>query len=98
MKLSETQKKYLRAKGHLLKPIITISSQGLSQPLIDEYETTISHHELIKVRVRNHDKESKNKIFDQLCEKSSAQIVGKIGNIALVYRPNKENQKIKLPK
>jgi len=98
MKLNETQKKYLRGKGHLLKPIITISSQGLSQTLIDEYESTITHHELIKIRIRNHDKESKNMIFNQLCEKTSAQLVGKIGNIALVYRLNKENQKIKLPK
>ena len=98
MKLNETQKKYLRGKGHLLKPIITISSEGLSQPLIDEYESTITHHELIKIRIRNHDKESKNMIFNQLCEKTSAQLVGKIGNIALVYRLNKENQKIKLPK
>lgn len=98
MKLNETQKKYLRDKGHLLKPIITISNQGLSQPLIDEYENTITHHELIKIRIRNHDRESKNIIFDQLCEQTSAQLVGKIGNIALVYRLNKENQKIKLPK
>ena len=98
MKLNETQKKYLRGKGHLLKPIITISSEGLSQPLIDEYESTITHHELIKIRIRNHDRESKNIIFDQLCEQTSAQLVGKIGNIALVYRLNKENQKIKLPK
>ena len=98
MKLNETQKKYLRGKGHLLKPIITISNQGLSQPLIDEYESTITHHELIKIRIRNHDRESKNIIFDQLCEQTSAQLVGKIGNIALVYWLNKENQKIKLPK
>lgn len=98
MKLNETQKKYLRDKGHLLKPIITISNQGLSQPLIDEYESTITHHELIKIRIRNHDRESKNIIFNQLCEQTSAQLVGKIGNIALVYRLNKENQKIKLPK
>jgi len=98
MKLNETQKKYLRGKGHLLKPIITISNQGLTQPLIDEYESTITHHELIKIRIRNHDRESKNIIFNQLCEQTSAQLVGKIGNIALVYRLNKENQKIKLPK
>ena len=98
MILSETHKKFLRGKGHLLKPIITISSQGLSQPLLDEFNGTITHHELIKIRVRNHDRASKNIIFDQLCEKTNSLLVGKIGNIALIYRFNEENQKIKLPK
>jgi RNA-binding protein len=98
MILSETHKKFLRGKGHLLKPIITISSQGLSQPLLDEFDSTITHHELIKIKVRNHDKASKNTIFSQLCEKTTSMLVGKIGNIALIYRPNKEDQKIKLPK
>tara|TARA_B110000444_G_C18592053_1_gene478898 strand:+ start:408 stop:704 length:297 start_codon:yes stop_codon:yes gene_type:complete len=98
MVLSETHKKFLRGKGHPLKPIITISSQGLSQPLLDEFDSTINHHELIKIRVRNHGKASKNTIFSQLCEKTTSMLVSKIGNIALIYRPNKDNQKIKLPK
>ena len=52
MKLSETQKKYLRGLGHKLKPLIMIGESGLTDSVYGEFDSTLSHHELIKVRVR----------------------------------------------
>ena len=52
MKFSESQKKYLRGLGHDLKPLVLVGDAGLSEGLLAEFETTLAHHELIKVRLR----------------------------------------------
>ena len=98
MNLSKSQKKYLRKRGHQLNPVILVADSGLSKTVLQEFDSTIAHHELIKVRIRAADRTSRDALINELCQKGSADLIQKIGNIALVYRLNKENQKIKLPK
>lgn len=98
MTLSEPQKKYLRGRGHSLKPVITVGDAGLSASLMAEYESTIAHHELIKVRVRVGDRGARNAIIDELCASSSAELIQRVGNVALVYRENADEKKIIIPK
>jgi len=92
MNMSEAQKKYLRGRGHALKPLIMVGDAGLSESLLAEYESTISHHELIKLRVRAGDREARDAIIDKLCKDSSATLVQRIGNVALLYRANPEKK------
>lgn len=98
MTLKESQKKYLRGLGHKLKPVITVGDNGLSEPLLAEYESTLAHHELIKVKVRVGDRGARDEIIRELCSGSAAQLVQRIGNVALVYRENPDEQKIRVPK
>ena len=98
MTLKESQKKYLRGLGHKLKPVITVGDNGLSKPLLAEYESTLAHHELIKVKVRVGDRGARDEIIRELCSGSAAQLVQRIGNVALVYRENPDEQKIRVPK
>lgn len=88
MNLRESQKKYLRGLGHQLKPLIMVGDAGLSESLLAEFESTLDHHELIKVRVRVGDRESRNEIIENLCLRSSAVLIQRTGNVALLYRPN----------
>ncbi len=97
MGLTEPQKKFLRGIGHRLKPTITIGDAGLSQGLLKEFSSTIDHHELIKVRVRAGDRDVRDQIISDLCAKESADLVTRIGNVALIYRRNDEKPKIPLP-
>ena len=97
MKLSESQKKFLRGMGHRLKPIITIGSGGLSESVRKEFDSSIAHHELIKVRVRVGDREARDAIISALCDEHSAELVTRIGNVALIYRKNEEAPSIPLP-
>ena len=92
MTLSESQKKYLRGLGHSLKPLIMVGDAGLSEALLAEFDSTLQHHELIKVRVRAGDREARDAIIEKLCEVSSATLVQRIGNVALVYRANPDKQ------
>lgn len=97
MSLSESQKKYLRGLGHQLKPVIMVGDTGLSEPLMNEFDATIGHHELIKVRVRSADRNTRDELIEKLCQQGSAELVTRIGNVALVYRRNDEKPQIPLP-
>jgi RNA-binding protein len=98
MTLKESQKKYLRGLGHQLKPTISVGDNGLTETLMAEYESTLAHHELIKAKVRVGDRGVRDEIIGQLCSKGSAELIQRIGNVALLYRENPENRKIRLPK
>ena len=101
MNLTEPQKKYLRGRGHQLKPLIMVGDAGLSEPLLAEFESTLDHHELLKVRVRVGDRDARDEIIAKLCETGRAELVQRIGNVALLYRPNlnkKPEKRIRLPK
>lgn len=97
MTLSEAQKKYLRGLGHGLKPLIMVGDAGLSDSLLVEFESTLAHHELIKVRVRVGDRKARDAIIEEMCRKSGAVTVQRVGNVALLYRENPEKKKIVLP-
>jgi len=98
MSLKESQKKYLRGLGHHLNPTITVADNGLSEALLAEYESTLSHHELIKVKVRVGDRTARDEIIETLCVGSKAELVQRIGNVALVYRENPDRQTIRVPR
>ncbi|MBT8100439.1 MAG: ribosome assembly RNA-binding protein YhbY [Gammaproteobacteria bacterium] len=92
MKLTEARKKQLRGRGHALKPVIIIADSGLTDNILQEFETALAHHELIKVSVRVGDRKARDSIIKSLCESSAAQLVQRIGNMALLYRENPEKK------
>lgn len=100
MTLSESQKKYLRGLGHDLKPIIIVGNAGLSESVLAEYESTLAHHELIKVKIRSDDHASRDAMIQTLCKKHFAELIQCTGNIALIYRANhdkKAHKRLRIP-
>jgi RNA-binding protein len=93
MKIKQSEKKALKAAGHKLKPVITIGMNGLSKSLLLEFEKTIDHHELIKIRIRISDKSSRKELIEELCYKSKSQIVNTVGNTAIIFRKNPKSLK-----
>ncbi len=98
MSFTETQKKYLRGLGHALKPLIMVGDQGLSESLLTEFDSTLDHHELMKVKVRVGDRKARDAMIEELCSKAGALLVQRIGNVALLYKENPERKKINLPR
>ena len=100
MNLTDSQKKYLRRRGHDLKPLIIVGDAGLSESLLAEYDSTLAHHELIKVKVRAADRESRDEMISKLCKDHSASLIQRIGNVALIYRENRDKKpekKLRIP-
>ena len=100
MTISESQKKHLRGRGHLLKPLVTVADGGLSEGVLAEFESTLAHHELMKVKIRSGDREQRDATIKQLCDDHSATLVQRIGNVALFYRANprkKPEDRLRIP-
>ena len=100
MSLSDQQKKFLRGLGHQLKPVVSIGDAGLTAAVTTELESTLLHHELIKVKVRVGDRQRRTGVIQQLCSDSGAELVQRIGNVALIYRQNAEKEphkRLRLP-
>lgn len=98
MNLSESQKKYLRGLGHKLNPVILVGDAGLSESLLAEFESTLSHHELIKVSFRVGDRDVRDDMIKTLTATSGAALVQRVGNMALLYRENPDKRRIRLPR
>jgi len=96
MSLSEHQKRQLRKLGHTLKPVIMIGANGLTDAVCNETDLSLAHHELLKVKVSGADRDERDAMIETLCQRCAAELVQRIGNIALVYRRNPENPKIHL--
>ncbi|MEX2494634.1 MAG: ribosome assembly RNA-binding protein YhbY [Woeseia sp.] len=98
MHLGEKQKKFLRGLGHKLKPVVTVGGSGITDALLREFDSTIAHHELIKVRFRATDREQRDRIIEELSDRGKALLVGRTGNTALLYRENPDEPRIHLPR
>ena len=91
MSLTEQQKKHLRGLGHKLKPVIMVGHNGLTKALLDEFERSIAHHELIKVKLTVGDHETRDQAIETLREHSHAELIQRVGNVALLFRKRKKN-------
>jgi len=100
MALSINQKKHLRGIAHHLNPVIIIGQNGLSDGLMNELESTLDHHELIKIKIAAGDREERKEIIETVCNTTGAELVQAIGKVFVIYRPNpeKKDSDIRLPK
>jgi len=94
--LTASQKRHLRSLAHGLNPVILTGAGGLSENLLSELDRALEHHELIKVRVNAEDRESRDAMIESMREAVKADLVQRIGHIAVLYRPAKE-PRLKLP-
>ncbi|MZR64321.1 YhbY family RNA-binding protein [Alcanivorax sp. DP30] len=95
MPLSSQDIKRLRRIGHHLKAILIFGDKGLTDTFVDELNARLEDHELIKVKVNAETRDDRAEIVSALCEKSGAELIQRIGNIALLYRAaQKPNPKL----
>lgn len=97
MKLDETQRRHLRGLGHRLKPCLQVGTPGVTPAVLTELRAALSHHELLKVKVRAEDRVARDTLITTLADASQAQLVSRVGNVALLYRANPDNPRIQLP-
>ncbi|MGH8176232.1 MAG: ribosome assembly RNA-binding protein YhbY [Steroidobacter sp.] len=97
MKLTEKQKKHLRGLAHGRDPVVMIGQSGLSPGVANELEIALGAHELVKVRARVGDREQRDAILSGLAEQTGSELIQRIGNVGVFYRPHKERPRIMLP-
>ena len=98
MALTNSQKKFLRQSAHHLKPTVWAGKNGITDSLVNEIEEVLERHELIKIKCNLNKHEEHDMAIEEICEKTDAELVQRIGNIVTIYKKNKEKPVIKLPK
>ncbi len=97
-KLTNNQKKFLRARGHILKPIIMIGQHGLSEAVLAELAVSMTKHELLKIKIRADDKEDRQRMIDDIIRITKAHLIQVIGGVMVIYRAFDEEPQIILPR
>jgi RNA-binding protein len=97
MPLSKNQIKFLRAKCHDLKPVIMLGQKGLTEAVLEELDNALDHHELVKIKLSVDDRDARQQLSGEICERSEAEAVQSIGKTLSIYRANKKKPVIKLP-
>jgi len=98
MTLTNKQQRYLRGLAHSLKPVVTVGNAGLTDAVINETDSVLETHELIKARINAETKADRENMVKEMIDQTEAALVQIIGHIAIIYRPKKKNPQISLPK
>lgn len=94
--LTPTQRRFLRAQAHHLQPVVQIGNAGLTAAVKKEIDLGLRHHELIKIKIANDDRDAREQMLTEICEELSVAPVQNIGKTLIVYRAAEE-PKIELP-
>jgi len=90
MQLTPKQRRYLRSLAHHRKPVAMIGAAGLTPAVVNEIDSCLIRHELIKIKINQPLKSTRKEIIAEICERTGCLWVQDIGRIAIVYRAKKD--------
>ena len=96
--LTASQKRYLRSFTHALKPVVMVGQKGVTPNVIAELDGALEHHELIKVKLADDDREARAEAIEHIKSASGADLVQSIGKTACFYRRNPDRAAFTLPR
>src|ERR1043166_4431459 len=89
--LNNRQRRELKAKAHRLKATLEVGKEGLTPQFLAALDRELELHQLVKVRFGQF-KEQKKELSPQLAEKSGSQLVTRVGNVVVLFRPKPEEE------
>lgn len=95
--LTSKQRQFLKGRAHALSPVVRIGKSGLTAAIVQETKTALRAHELVKVRIEAEDGDVRRSAAEQLAADACAQIVARVGKVAVLYRARDEDPGIRLP-
>ncbi len=69
----------------------------MGSALVAELDRALTDHELVKVRARVADRDERDAVVMQLARATGAELVQRVGHVALLYRANPDRKRILLP-
>jgi putative YhbY family RNA-binding protein len=90
--LTPRERAHLKARAHALEPHVLIGHGGLTGAVVKEIDRALSAHELIKVRILDGDRQAREAIGDEICAKTEAAPVQRVGKVMVLWRPTEEKR------
>lgn len=95
--LTGKQRRFLRALGHALKPVVQVGHAGLTEPVLKAINQALDTHELIKVKVAGEGGDDADALVEPLERTARTAVAQVVGKTLLIYRGRKKTPSIVLP-
>ncbi len=96
--MTSKQRAYLKSLASTLNPIFQVGKSSLTPEFTQAIEEAFNTKELIKIAVLKNCMDDPNEIAQAVAERTHAQVVQVIGKKIVLYKPDKKNPKIILPR
>ncbi len=96
--MTSKQRAYLKSLASNLNPIFQVGKSSITPELTEAIAESFNNNELIKIAVLKNCADDPNEIGQVIAERTHAQLVQVIGKKIVLYKPDKKNPKIILPK
>lgn len=92
------QRAYLMSLASTLQPIFQVGKSSLTPELTEAIGEAFNTRELIKISVLKNCFDDPREIAQMVAERTRSDVVQVIGKKIVLYKENKDNKKIELPK
>ena len=92
------QRAYLRSLSQTLEPIFQVGKSSLTPEMTEAIAESFNKKELIKISVLKNCMDDPREIGEVLAERTGSELVYTIGKKIVLYKPDKKNPKIILPR
>lgn len=96
--LTSKQRAYLRGLANTISPTTTIGKEGITEALLSSIEETFNTRELIKLSILDTAGLDTREAANDIARAVKAESVQAIGSKIVLYKKNKDNPKIILPR
>lgn len=96
--MTSKQRAYLKSLASSLNPIFQIGKASLTPEVTEAVGEAFNNNELIKVAVLKNCMDDPGAIAQMLAERTHSQVVQVIGKKIVLYKPDRDNPKIVLPR
>ena len=86
--ISPAKKRELKSQSQLIKPVVLLGANGLTDSVHKEIERALNAHELVKIKLSSKDKSEKDDLAQAICDQHDAELIAQIGHVITVYRKN----------
>ena len=98
MEFTSKQRSYLKGLASTEDAIFQIGKASITPSMIQAIDDAIEKRELIKISVLKNCMDDPRELAEIMAERTHSNVVIVIGKKIVLYRPNKKNPKIVLPK
>ena len=85
--LTNKERAHLKARAHALEPVVHTGTAGITDAVVAEVDRALTAHELMKVRIGADDRDARVALGDELCTRTGATAVDRVGKVLILWRP-----------
>lgn len=96
--MTSKQRSYLKGLAMNIDPVFQIGKSGLTPEVTEAVRESFNTRELVKIGVLKNCFEDAAQMAQMLAERTGSQVVQVIGKKIVLYKENRDNKKIELPR